>query len=125
MKKDILIKARTVSKEWQIKQCEDIIKDTAASILVTLTEISLIGDDLSEPFSDEARLGVVSTLERKQSNTMLRLTLMEAHNHLYKLLKEIDSQEALRLGLNQELLKLNNADGYCYCESCVINRARG
>ncbi len=100
MKKDILIKARILSKEWHIKKCEKTIKNATKSISERLTIIGLLDDDMSVKGYGE-------------------------HNHLYKLLKEIDSQEALRLGLNQELLKLNNADGYCYCESCVINRARG
>ncbi len=95
MKEDILIKARIVSKEWQIKQCEDIIKDTSESVSEKLSYIGLhsLGDNL-----------------------------IEAHNQLQSLLKEIDNQEALRFGLNQDLLKLNNADGYCYCEKCVANR---
>ncbi len=85
-----------MSKEWQIKQCEDIIKDTSESVSEKLSEIrfGLTGDDL-----------------------------IGAHHSLYTLLKEIDSQEALRFGLNQELQKLNNSDGYCYCQSCIINRA--
>ncbi len=88
MKEDILIEARILSKEWQIKQCEDTIKDRTELISEKLSYIRLhsLGDNL-----------------------------IEAHNQLQSLLKEIDNQEVLRLGLNQELLKLNNADGYCYC----------
>ncbi len=99
MNRDILIKARIVSKEWQIKECEKIIKDTAESISERLTIIGLL-DDNDMPVKGYGE-----------------------HRHLYKLLREIDSQEELRLGLNQELLKLNNADGYCQCDSCVANRA--
>ncbi len=98
MKKDILIKARILSKEWQIKKCEKTIKDATKSISERLTIIGLLDDDMSVKGYGE-------------------------HNHLQSLLKEIDNREALRLDLNQELLKLNNADGYCQCDSCVANRA--
>ncbi len=101
MKEDILIKARIVSKEWQITQCEDIIRDTSESVSEKLSEIRFhLTDD-----SDSLKL---------------------AHHSLYTLLKKIDNQETLRLGLKQQLQKLNNkSDGYCYCEKCVANRARG
>ncbi len=98
MKEDILIKARILSKEWQIKKYEKIIKDTAESISERLAIIGLLDDDMS----------VKGFVE---------------HNKLQSLLKEIDNQEVLRISLNQELLKLNNADEYCYCDSCVANRA--
>ncbi len=99
MKEDILTKARILSKEWQIQKCEKIIKDNTKSVDEISSVIGWRVADLSEKGT-------------------------EAHHQLQSLLKEIDNQEVLRLSLNQELLKLNNADGYCYCESCVANRAR-
>ncbi len=99
MKEDILTKARIVFKEWEIKQCENAIKDETTSVEKLLEEIGLIDDDRSY------ESGV-------------------AHHSLYESLKNIDYQEVSKFDLNQELLKLNNADGYCYCESCVANRAR-
>ncbi len=98
MEDAILTKARIVSKEWQIKQCEKTIKYATETISERLTEIGLLGDDQSEKSE-------------------------QAHHSLYSLLKEIDSQEVLRFGLNQELVKLNNPKGYCQCDKCVVNRA--
>ncbi len=97
MKKDILIKARILSKEWQIKKYEKLIKDTAKSISERLTIIGLLDDDMSVKGFGE-------------------------HHHLQSLLKEIDNQEVLRLGFEQDLQDLNNADGYCQCDNCVANR---
>ncbi len=100
MVKDILIKARILSKKWQIKQCENTIKDTITSVEKLVEEIGSIDDDMSN------KMGA-------------------AQNSLYILLRDIDSYETSRLGLNQELLKLDNADEYeyCQCDSCVANRA--
>ncbi len=98
MKKDILIKARILFKEWEIKQQENALKDATTEVEELLEEIGLIDDDRSY------ESGV-------------------AHHSLYESLKEIDTREVLKFDLNQELLKLNNADGYCQCDSCVANRA--
>ncbi len=99
MKEDILITARILSKEWQIKKYEKIIKDNTESIEKITPVIELLDDDMPNK-------GAVT------------------YRKLQSLLKEIDKQEALRLVFKKDLQKLNNADGYCYCESCVANRAR-
>ncbi len=83
MRKDVLIRMRIMSKEWQIKQCDKIIKDIDADLEEIAVEIDLIDDDMSDK-------GAV------------------AHHSLYALLKKIGNQEASRFSLNQELLKLNN-----------------
>ncbi len=98
MKEDILIKARILSKEWQIKKCEKTVRYITKAISERLTEISLIGDDLSEKGE-------------------------EAHYRLISFILQIDEQDRLMDDLNQDmLLILNNADGYCCCDSCVTNK---
>ncbi len=100
MKEDILITVRILSKEWQIRQCEKTIKDTSESISERLTIIDLLDDDMSVKGYGE-------------------------HHHLQSLLKEIDIQEELMVGLKQDLQKLNtNADGQCQCPGHVANRMK-
>ncbi len=82
MKRDILIRMRIISKEWQIKYQEDIIKRITVQVEDAAVEIGLLDAELSPE-------GV------------------SAHFSLVRLLAEIDEQNTFISGFKQELEKLH------------------